>query len=331
MKKLAVAIPFFVVACGTLASPAEIDDGLPNAKAGPFRPLRHGEIDASITGDAAPFIARRERHRFRSPTAIDVDGDLGTLPIWLYAVEGDEGASNIVRMTAEDGRSVSRHFDVVVSGVEEGGAVSPSAVRVGGDVWLYYGTPAGIALRTSSDGLSFGDARPVVTHDMACVTSDFGVVRMPSGRFHLFAAEGDILCEAVSSDGLTFSPVGGDGVVFRAADLPFQESLGLGHVTLAHPFAMTATSAEGRRIVRVYFAGQASDGSTFIGLAARYGESGDLVSAIAPVLRGEDAPREPSVLTFANFSLLYYTRDSGNRDPFPALATGIAPATVTLE
>lgn len=332
MKKLAACCPLLLAGCGTLASPAEIDDGLPHAKAGPFRPLRPGETDSSVTGHSAPIIAERERNRFRSPAALDVDGDPSTLPIWLYAVEGDEDASNIVRFVAEDGRSVSRRFEVVVSGADEGGAHAPSALRVDGEVWLYYGTPSGLARRKSSDGLSFGSPEPVTVSGMACVTrSDVTVVRMPSGRFHLFAAEGDILCEAVSDDGVAFTSVEGDGIVFRAADLPFTESLGLGHVTLDHPFAMTATSAEGRLVTRVYFTGTGEDGTSFLGLAARYGESGPLVSAVAPVLRGEGSPREPTVLTFANFSLVYFTRDSGGRDPFPALAAGVAPATVKLD
>src|SRR5690606_24642136 len=97
------------------------------------------------------------------------------------------------------------------------------------------------------------------------------------------------------------------GLVFRSADLPYAASLGYGHVTLAHPFAMTATSAEGRPLVRVYFTGQAEDGSSFLGLAARFGESGPLVSSVAPVLRGEDHPRDPAVLAFSDFALLYFT------------------------
>lgn len=335
MKRLAFAFVTLLAGCGTLASPAEDDGTLPNAHAGPFRPLRPGEIDSTVTGQSAPYIARRERHRFRSPAPLDVDGDPGTLPIWLYALAGEEDSTNIVRFTAEDGRSLSRDFEVVVDAPAEGEMRSPSVVRVDDEVWLYYGTPSGIVVRTSRDGLSFTDPTPVFVRGWVCESatadvtpSDFGVTRMPSGRFHMFVAQGDRICEAVSPDGREFRATVDDGVVFRSSDLPFADGLGLGPIRLAHPFAMTATSAEGRLVVRVYFTGEGDGGESFIGLAARYGEGGKLVSAVAPVLRGEGSPREAAVLGFAEFGLIYFTLDAGGGTPFPALAAGVAPATV---
>lgn len=337
MKRNAVALVTLLVGCGTLASPAEKDDTLPNAHAGPFRPLRVTEIDTSITGQPAPYIARRDRHRFRSPAPLDIDGDPSTLPIWLYALEGDDDAPSIVRFTAEDGRSMSREFEVVVEAADGDTLHAPNALRVDDEVWLYYGTPAGIVLRTSRDGRSFTDARPVVLGNLPCASTaevtlpDFGVTRLPSGNFHLFLAQGDSLCEAVSSDGLDFRAADDDGLVFRSTDLPFADGLGLGRIRLAHPFAVAATSAEGRLGVRVYFTGEGEGGESFIGLAARYGETGQLVSAVAPVLRTEGSPREAAILGFAEFALVYFTLDADGAGGFPALAAGVAPATVRLE
>jgi len=334
MTKKVLALLVLIAGCGTLASPAEDDGVLPNAKAGPFRPLRADEIDTSITGHPAPFLARRERNRFRSPAPFDIDGDPGTLPIWLYAVEDEDDAPRIVRFTAEDGRSLARDFEVVVERPEEGGVHSPSVVRDGDEVVLYYATAAGRFVARSRDGLSFTDVTTVVVGGLACDTSpsdmtsrDFAVAALPSGGFRLFVARGDSICEAASEDGIEFHPVGADGTVFRSADLPFAERMGFGRVSLAHPFATTATTAEGRLVVRVYFTGQGEGGESFLGLAARYGEDGDLVSAVAPVLGGEGAPREAAVLGFGDFALLYFTRDAGS---FPAIAAGVAPATVRL-
>lgn len=333
MKRRRLGFLLLLTGCGTLASPAGGDQELPNAHAGPFRLLRSSELDSTITSYLAPYVARNERQHYRSPAPLDIDGDASTLPIWLYAVAGPGNDSRIVRFFAHDGRSLDRVPEVVLEASEdwEGGRVSsPSALRVAEEVWLYYAGADGIGVAKSHDGRVFVKERaPILTGLLGCggsssdkAPTDVSVLRLPDGSFRLFFSTGEAICEAASMDGLVF---GFEGAVLRA-------SHGAGEfdsASLSHPFALTTTSPEGRLIVRVYYTGWDEKGATAIGMAARYGSGGPLVRALSPVLATDLGARDPAVLPFAGFTLLYF---SAHTDPkSPALAAAVAPANLDLE
>src|SRR5690606_30506605 len=90
---------------------------------------------------------------------------------WVYAAvnEGDPDPAappaRIVRFLAPDGRSPERIGADVLAPAEawEGGTVgAPSALRVEGEIWLYYAGAAGIGLAKSADGVTFERAGQVL-------------------------------------------------------------------------------------------------------------------------------------------------------------------------
>jgi len=96
------------------------------------------------------------------------------------------------------------------------------------------------------------------------------------------------------------------------------------------PEVWRTRTAEGRVVTRVYYTGRSPDGSSAIGLAARYGDSGKLTRAPAPAFAGTRGPRSPAVVPHGSFTLLFLTERAGPNDDYPAIAVGIAPATRTL-
>lgn len=332
MRRRILALGLLATSCGTLASPAGGDRDLPNANAGPFRLLKQSELDSNVDGYSAPFIAKSERHRYRSPSPLDIDEDPSTLPIWLYAVSGEDYESRIVRFFAHDGRSLERAPEVVLEASEpwEGGRVfSPSALRVGGEIWLYYVGAEGVGLAKSKDGRAFvKEEGPIRKDALGCggtgvIPNDISVIRLPTGGFRMFFSIGEGICEAISSDGIEFHPTR-DRLVLRTSDEPDDFDF------VSAPFAWATTSPEGRLVVRVYYTGESAEGATSIGMAARFGEDGPLHRALSPVLRAE-SPDDAAVLPFEGFTLLYFTAQSGSKDAPPALAAAVAPADIALE
>jgi hypothetical protein len=98
------------------------------------------------------------------------------------------------------------------------------------------------------------------------------------------------------------------------------------------PFPVTAQSATGERILRVYYGAGSQSGRLAIGLAARFGLDGPLDRALSPVFGAGSAlgAREPCVVSFNGFSLIFATQrvDTGEEDL--AVAAGVAPATAPL-
>jgi hypothetical protein len=84
--------------------------------------------------------------------------------------------------------------------------------------------------------------------------------------------------------------------------------------------------------MRLYYTGTAAADVTGIGLAARYESSGKMQRNPQPALTGPRLPRGPAVLPRDGYTLLFVTQHAGSGDDemFPALAVGIAPATLRL-
>src|SRR5262249_8840893 len=102
--------------------------------------------------------------------------------------------------------------------------------------------------------------------------------------------------------------------------------------SVGSPFPMPAVSADGRRILRLYYGARDATGAATIGLAARYGTDGPLERAVAPVFGTSKplGPREPCVVAFDRFVLRYATEASSTTDSHPAVAVGVAPGTAVL-
>jgi hypothetical protein len=348
----AVALALLAPACATLAEGGGGDENLPNAATGPFREARSDELGNQRP---APNGLEDDETFPRDVAVLDVDGDPATLPVLAWAAvniapEGQDAsfeapANAIVRYGALDGRSFERTPVPVLEA--EGPADflgSPAVLRSGAEVLLWFDTPEGIALAASPDGESFTRADgPVLAAaesgwDAGATPRHPGVVRLDEGSLRMFYevdhGSGTAIGEAVSADGRSWSRVG-DGPALAPRALaaegapPHWDDAAVGA-----PSPVLDHDAVGRTVVLVYHAATDHDGVRVVALAARYGEDGPLQRATGPVFGalGGLGPGEPCVLRFDGFTLLYATQraSSAAGQPHPAVAIGVAPATVTL-
>ncbi|WP_437786430.1 hypothetical protein [Sorangium sp. So ce1097] len=338
------------------------DEGsLPNAHAGPFREIEQEELGNART---APRAMDDDDRFARDASVVDLDGDPSTLAAagFFAATLGSGGAAPdplappnaIVRHDAADGRSFARASATVLTPELpwEGGVVAaPSALRVGGEIWLYYAAEGGIGLARSADGTGFArEPAPVLAPlapddggwERGAVPGSPGVVRLPDGSFRMFyAVAGDggasFIGEARSDDGLVWERVGSGPALAPAplagAGAP-EDGEPFDGAAVSDPSPMLAVSATGRPLLRVYYAARDSEGRSAIGLAARLGHDGPLQRAVAPVFGASSAlsPRAPSVVVYPGFSLLFVTQAAGTRDGqgYPVVAAGVAPADAAL-
>jgi hypothetical protein len=108
------------------------------------------------------------------------------------------------------------------------------------------------------------------------------------------------------------------------ADPPF-DAAGVGD-----PEAWQVQSAEGRRITRVYYTGRSDDGQSAIGMAARFGDAGELTRAEAPAFASSRLPRAPAIVPYGHLTLLFITQQASASEEWPAVAAAIAPGNVSI-
>jgi hypothetical protein len=341
MRRLGFFVAAIALGCATLASEAgDVDAEKPNAHAGPFRMLRSGEV----SGNQAPYVLTKKFSDFREPTWLDLDGSgsFGQAALYAVAVVGQK--PGVYRFVAADGRSFDEIPDPPTPVLEateawEGGAIdAPEIARVGDEFVLYYSAAGGIGLARSSDGISFTKSPgPVLgpsgapAWEAASAPRAPGVVALASGEYRLFYEATDRIGEARSSDGIAWERIGEAPVLEPEIatdpnDPPF-DGAGVGD-----PEPVRAKTAEGRALVRVYFTGRALDGSSAIGLAARFGDDGRLERAPAPALSNARAPHAPAIATYRKLTLIFVTERAGINDSsnYPAIAAGVAPADVSI-
>ncbi|MBK8258605.1 MAG: hypothetical protein IPK82_38840 [Polyangiaceae bacterium] len=339
---------FPALGCATLADAATGDKDLPNAGAGPFRELKKGELGLSLV---TPNAADDTKTLSRDASVIDLDGDLTTFAVAGYFAASPNGAEvgeptvEIRRTVAEDGRSFDRDRDVVLTAGEaweQGLLGGPSALWVGGEVWLYYAAGGGIGLAKSADGAAFTKvAGPVLGAsesgwDTGSIPRSPSVVMLPKGGFLMFYetlnGEGrSVIGEATSSDGLVWERVGdGPAIAPSEAGEEVFDDLGVGG-----PAVTLGETALGRRVVRVYYGArtQGSEGEEkrTIGLAARFdGEPFSKATSAVFGATSSRGPSEPAVISFGEFTLIFATQNRSNTDESPAVAAGVAPAQAEL-
>lgn len=348
---LSVSASLLAGACGVNAPDSHGDENLPNAQAGPFRVLRDGEQPPQER--AIPYAIRK--YGTRDPSALDIDGNPATPDVRLYVAASDRNdpfgpSVSIVVFDAPDGRSFNPRTEdataLLPSEAWEGGVVgAPSVLRVSGEFWMYYDAVGGIGLARSQDGLRFTKAlSPVLTADSSAawesgaVPAEPSVVQVDDGSFRMFYVAGSSIGEARSSDGEHWERIPGGPAIapVPAPDFPTPDADSVyepvDDVRVAGPWAVMGTSSLGRRILRVYFAGQNRIGLWSLGMAARYGSDGLLERAYGPVLGNLYAPKGPTVLFLNGFTLAWFTAPEDKSKPASAsaIAEGVAPATVSL-
>ena len=340
-------LPASLATCATLADSGGGDTNMPNAGAGPFREIEQLELGRGV----APFALGDDGDFPRDASILDVDGDLQSLEAWGYVahtvfaegVEPDPAApaNEIVRHIALDGRSFDRFPIAVLTaepGWEGGVAGSPSALWVGDEVWLYYAAAGGVGLAVSSDGAAFsrvGDGpvlSPAGGWEQQAVPQSPTVVRLEDGGFHMFyeltTSAGPVIGEARSADGISWQRVGQQPALAAGAANGWEGG------GVEAPFAVLTRSAEGRLIEQLYYGAISAEGDRVVALAARYDAEGSFQRASAPVFgtSGSLEPTEPCVVRHDGFSLLFASarRGTSAAQDYPAVAVGVAPATVTL-
>jgi hypothetical protein len=352
--RMLAAATIGLAACATIPEPGGGGENLPSAGAGPFRALVQAELgNLRVAPNALDTDAFA-----RDPSVVDLDGDPGTLAVAGYfgaaVAQGDtkpvatDPTRAILRFGALDGRSFDRAAEVVLEPTEawEGGVLGqPSALlHDDGETWLYYAAAGGIGLAKSGDGHTFTRvAGPILGPaasgwEASGIPASPGVVRLPDGSFRLFyevtiAKDVQAIGEASSSDGVTWTRLGTAPALAPSApragvDQPYDDA------SVGSPFPVLATSGDGRAILRVYYGASDQLGSAVIGLAARYldAPSAKLQRATAPVFGTTKplSPREPCVLAFPGFTLLFATEKSASNAAHPAVAVAAAPALAAL-
>jgi hypothetical protein len=351
-----VAFSLAAVSCGTLASPGGGEGNLPSSGVGPFRALAREELAAFAV---APFVLDDSDAQYREPCALAASDDPSSAAVLLYAVARVGGRDVIVRTRADDARSFygdaadnetgghPAHAPAVVlvadSAWEGSDLAGPSAVRVGGQVWLYYAAAGGVGLATSDDGLTFTKEQgPVLARDASVawettVPHAPSVARMPDGSWRMFYGAGDAIGEARSDDGVGWMRADADPQT-PALDPALSPGSSFDGGQVDHPVVSPRVTAAWRIQLRVLYTGYdapsgvSSRGSS-IGFAARYGDAGPLVRQSIPVYAPGAHEAAPALFEFAGGSFLYVQQDETAQDranPYPAIAAAVAPTSLTL-
>ena len=238
---------------------------------------------------------------------------------------------------------------------------SPSAIRAGSVLHVYYAAEGGIGLaRDEGSGLTKLDLPVLGPLAGASPDEDAGralrspsVTLLPDGTWWMVyesapsaqapwdePSPGSVLAEAISTDGVSWERL---GTALAPGPAGSYDDAAVGS-----PAVTVAESALGRTVARVYYAARDATGRSSIGLAARFWEPSDeaegapgtrpsLVRAVSPVFGSERerSVREPCVLSFAvpgarPFSLLFATQDASASSTDAIVAGGVAPADAEL-
>jgi hypothetical protein len=342
MRRTGVFFLLLALSCGTQAPPAGGDKNLPNAGVGPFRVLKPDEMPST-----APFALSPQKPGWRSPAVLDIDGDPGTMGIFLYVASVGE-VRFIFGFEVEDGRfgtdrtqSLAKDQDWEdASGVDD-----PAVLRVDGSIWMFYASGACIGKAVSEDGVAFQKtAGPVLCTGPSQGSpawegerlSGPAVYRARDGSFRLFYASGGKIGEARSLDGDTFERVGSEPALTPAPPAgPLVEDAGVDEPfdddAVGDPDILTGELTSGRPVTYVYYTGTNRLGMHAVGLAARFGDDGPLTRNPTPVLTRFGA-NAPSVVRRSGFLLLYSGGKSSDTNPVnnPAVIAAIAPATLSI-
>jgi hypothetical protein len=338
----ALSFALLAVGCATLASEAG-DENVerPNAMAGPFRALRSDEV---ASGKAPYVLDKGELGAIHQATVLDLGDGTAPADAALYGVARLASQSGVYRFLAPDARTFAAQPApatpvLIASEPWEGAELdTPEIVHVGAELLLYYSGDEGIGAARSSDGIAFEKLPGPLLGTSGAGPWEAGtapraptVVEVASDDYRMFYEANGRIGEARSSDGLAWQRASSDPVLQPASDggaePPFDGA------SVGDPEAVVAVGAEGRKVTRVYYTGRAADGTSAIGMAARFGDSGSLTRAVAPAFASSRDPYAPDLVEFGGLVLLYVTERAGSdtSHDYPAIAAGVAPATLSLK
>jgi hypothetical protein len=350
-------------ACATLGTQTPEGQNLPTSDVGPFRKLATKEVPG-----IAPYVLDGlSTNPYAEPAALALGSSSTSMAVALYVdapVYPASGKSHggIARTRADDGVSfygtalnLPAEPKLVLDESEpwEGGSIhSPSVLRVGAQIYLYYAAAGGIGVAVSSDGLTFQKTpTPVLTPDPAArwettVPTEPSVAVFPDGSWHMFYAAGVSIGEATSTDGLTWARADGDpstpeldpifwpsppasAQAIDAGDAPFDTG------QVADPCLLPRLDPAGNVQVRVLYTGYAAPSgpgprASAIGFAARYGDSGPLERSGSPVYAVGKHEAGPALFEWSQGSLLYVHQDSTVTPIYTEIAAAVFPVSLVL-
>lgn len=356
-------------ACATLAGQGQGDVDLPNALAGPFRALKHGEVcdgdvctgvDELPSGTANGTIGYPGSPPSRSPSVLARgSGEGNDLRVVLYAARGVAGTDRIVRMEAPDARTFEDVVDVLTADAPfEGASIGdPCALDVGAEIWLYYGLGSGgIARARSTDGKEgrafVKDGKPIVLEGAKGLWETDpprapAVVRLDDGTFRLFYASGTAIGEAESKDGASFTRLDANpstpepDPVIEATEpvdpsaLPEGVRLPFDDRAVDDPWVERVLTPIGRVQWRLHYTGRDRRGGSSIGFAGRFGDSGRFEKREGFVFGGKlfgdpDGNSHANAPTVARWGSLALMFANIDYDKGQKLGIGVAPQRRTL-
>ena len=350
-------------ACATLGTQTIEGQNLPTSDVGPFRKLGTKEVPG-----IAPYVLDGlSIAPYEEPAVLALDETNPAsmqLAMYVDATMTTNGTSHgaIVRTRADDGVSfygtsldVGTVPELVLDESEpwEGGSVhSPTVLRNGTSVYMYYAAAGGIGVAVSPDGVTFQKTpTPVLAPDPAAhwettVPGEPSVAIFPDGSWHMLYAAGVAIGEATSSDGMTWTRSDGDAstpeldpvfwpsppasaAAIDAGEAPFDTG------QVADPCLLPRLDPAGKTQVRVLYTGYAAPPgpgarSSSIGFAARYGDSGPLTRNGSPVYAVGKHEGGPALFEWSEGSLLYVHQDSAVTPPYSAIAAAVAPVSLVL-
>ncbi|MFO0663184.1 MAG: hypothetical protein U0174_04495 [Polyangiaceae bacterium] len=343
MKRVILVLS--IAGCATIGSDSDLAE-VPSSGVGPFRKFEAKEVKG-----IAPFVLDSSRTEYVEPSVLAGDGT----GVILYATKRtSDTTSEIVRTRADDARTfygATGHFGkapitVLAPALPwEGTALGrPSALRVRGEVWLYYATANGIGLARSGDGIHFrreanpvlGPANPGGWETEA--PKEPSVAVFPDGTFHMLYVSGSSIGEAASGDGVHFQRV--DAVPTVAGPEPIlgpnPRKGATDHGAVGCPTIVPRMTPADRLHVRVLYTAYDKPrtdptATTVLAFAGRYETTGPLVVNELPVLALKAGERCPSLLEPAGapHRLLYFDlRQPGQT--LHGIAAAIAPVTSKL-
>ncbi len=345
----------FVIAlmagCATLADGEPGLDATPSANAGPFRLLRSGEVGL---GRAAPNVLAEPSFEASELAALRADDESNPLSLVGYVSalfpteDPDVKVRGLGRVTSIDGRTFGREVEALLIPTEawEGAALrSPSVARApNGDVWIAYAGDLGIAVVREDEGVLENAKAPVLRlEDLVEGRSspqEPGLVFLPDGSARLFystAINGGRIAIGVAElegglDGtLSFAD---RGIVLSNAGSGSRVS-GPCAVVLEPKAPADEDPDPARAILHLYFASQEDEGARAqIGMAARFlNGSGEALTRSEAVMyrpANDLEAREPSVVRFEDFSMLFVTQRTTEGTASPLVVAGVAPADAAL-
>ena len=317
------------LACATLAESAGGDQNLPSSGVGPFRKLAGSEAPG-----VAPYVLDDSAASYRQPAALPLSEGVA-----LYVVMTSGGHDVIARTRADDGRAffgsvgdVGHKPAVVLSADqtwESADLSAPSAITVGGAVWLYYASQGSVGLARSNDGLAFTKATaPVLLPDAHGPIDSASVAQLPDGSFDMMLAQGDSIYEATSTDGTSWQRPTSAPVL-----TPGEGETAFDALRVTAPCLIPRTTPAGRLQVRVLYTGYTlgeAGTTSAIGFAARYGTTGALSRAAGPIYSVQKNEESPAFYDPGDGTNLLYVDQDSQDGTYRAIAAAVAPPTTVL-